>query len=299
MGRSSRDDTVGLRPRVWIATVTALLVVTAVSTGGGASAGATSASWSAVTSPLPAAAIGGGLAGVSCSSATNCFAVGDYTQTSRKTLIVRRNGRKWSVIASPNPKGATSSLLSGVSCPTATTCFAAGTSNNRALLERWNGKTWTVVSGPQPSGVRNSRLSGVSCPNAATCFAVGTFRDVEGPQKTLIERWNGTGWTIVAHPKLTGGNRYLYGVSCATATSCFAVGTHSVTGGGELSCEPELDCSASTLIEQWNGRHWELVASPNGKFPAFQSSLTGVSCVSATSCVAVGTASPAARRERC
>jgi S1-C subfamily serine protease len=43
---------------VWIATVTALLVVTAVSTGCGSSAGAALASWSAVTSPLPTAAIG-------------------------------------------------------------------------------------------------------------------------------------------------------------------------------------------------------------------------------------------------
>jgi hypothetical protein len=65
-----------------------------------------------------------------------------------------------------------------------------------------------------------------------------------------------------------------------------------VTGAGDLSCEPELDCSATTLVEQWNGKHWAVVASPNGPFPAFQSTLGGVACASATSCVAVGTASP-------
>ena len=75
-------------------------------------------------------------------------------------------------------------------------------------------------------------------------------------------------------------------------TSCFAVGTHSVTGGGDLSCEPELDCSATTLVEQWNGTHWTVVTSPNGPFPAFQSASSGVSCTSATSCIAVGTAAP-------
>ena len=175
-------------------------------------------------------------------------------------------------------------------------CFAVGTFSTasavQTLVERWNGKSWTIVPSPNSSGGKYSQLAGVSCASTTSCFAVGTFRDVSGPRKTLIERWNGTSWTLVAHPKLTGGHRYLFGVSCASTTSCFAVGTHSVTGGGELSCEPELDCSASTLIEQWNGKKWAVVASPNGSFPAFQSTLAGVSCVSATACVAVGTASP-------
>jgi hypothetical protein len=165
------------------------------------------------------------------------------------------------------------------------------TSPAQTLVERWDGKSWAIVSSPNPARAR-SQLAAVSCPSVTYCVAVGWFQDTSGPRKTLIERWNGKSWAIVAHPKLTGGHRYLYGVSCASTTSCFAVGTHSVTGGGDLSCEPELDCSAFTLVEQWNGNHWAVVTSPNGPFPASQSKLAAVSCASATSCVAVGTASP-------
>ena len=270
---------------------TAPLAVIALLSGCGSSAGA-AASWSVVTSPLPAGATSGELTGVSCATATTCFAVGDYHGGSFRTLVVRRNTKAWSVVASPNPKGAISSRFYGVSCPTAATCFAVGQSAGNAFAERWNGKAWATVATPKPSGTTGSGLNGVSCPSATSCFAVGQFKDASGPQKTLIEHWNGSSWTVVGHPKLTGGNRYLFAVSCASSTSCVAVGKHSVTGGGELSCEPELDCSATTLVEQWNGKHWTVLASPNGPFPAFQSTLTGVSCASATSCIAVGTASP-------
>jgi hypothetical protein len=248
-----------------------------------------------VTAPLPAGATTGGLNAVSCTSASNCFAVGGYARSSliaQKTLIVRWNGKKWLVVASPNPNGGTRVELSGVSCASPTMCFAVGTytvsTTYLTLVERWNGTTWRIVASPEYDGATDSRLAAVSCPSATACFAVGSFKDAQGPpRKTLIERWNGSAWTISQHPKLVGGNRYLYGVSCPSTTSCFAVGRLYT----DSDCEPELDCDATTLVEQWNGRYWAVAASPNGS-GAFQSTLAGVSCASATSCVAVGTQYP-------
>jgi hypothetical protein len=44
-----------------------------------------------------------------------------------------------------------------------------------------------------------------------------------------------------------------------------------------------------TLAESWNGSRWRVAASPSrGSF----SDLYGVSCLSATSCIAVGTYAP-------
>jgi hypothetical protein len=293
MGRSSREEARNVS-LVALATATALLAFAAPLTGRSSSAGA-AAAWSAVTSPLPAGGSSGELSGVSCTSPANCLAVGAFTGGSRKTLAVRWNGAKWSVIASPNPTGAISSQLSAISCRTTGSCFAVGTwqtkTATKTLVERWNGRALAIVASPNSSEGNSSALSTVSCPSETTCFAAGTLRNASGPRKTLIERWNGMIWSIVAHPKLSGGHRNLNGVSCASPASCFAVGTHSVTGGGDLSCEPELDCFAGTLTEQWVGTHWVLVSSPNGKF-ALQSTLAGVSCVSTKSCIAVGTASP-------
>ena len=296
-GKSREAGTAALFPRGSHLTMAAVFIAAALLTGCSSSAGAAASSWSVVMSPLPARATSGGLAAVSCTSATSCFAVGGYTDNTRKTLVVRWNGRKWSLIASPNPVGATSSQLTGVSCPAATSCFAVGswkwntTESAKTLVERWNGKIWTILSSPNSTEGKISTLAAVSCPSTTSCFAVGTLRNVTGPYKTLIEGWNGKSWTIVAHPKLTGGHRHLNAVSCASTTSCFAVGTHSVTGGGDLSCEPELDCFAGTLVEQWNGSHWVVITSPNGKL-ALQSTLAGVSCTSASDCMAAGTASP-------
>jgi hypothetical protein len=56
---------------------------------------------------------------------------------------------------------------------------------------------------------------------------------------TLIERWNATSWSVVGSPNRAGDNSLL-GVTCLSATSCFAVGT--VDAGS----------SSSTLVERWS-----------------------------------------------
>jgi hypothetical protein len=69
----------------------------------------------------------------------------------------------------------------------------------------------------------------------------------------------------------------LYGVSCVTSKYCVAVGVNEnaeLTGGG-------------ALVQRWNGKAWSTAAP---KLPAGgrAATLLGVSCKSATACVAVG-----------
>jgi hypothetical protein len=86
----------------------------------------------------------------------------------------------------------------------------------------------------------------------------------------LVERWNGSTWSIVASPNPTNDG-VLNSVKCLSDTRCDAVGY----GGSP----------AKTLVEHWNGTSWSIVPSPN---PTGYSYLNGVTCASTTSCDAVG-----------
>ena len=131
--------------------------------------------------------------------------------------------------------------------------------------------SWSVVtSSTHPGG---AGFTGVSCVSPTSCFAIGAS---EG--STLIEQWDGTRWSIVPSPN-TGTLSQLWAVSCASATSCMTVGQRE-SHNGRL-----------TLVERWDGIRWSIVASPNvlGASPAStDNSLGSVSCVTATSCMAVG-----------
>ena len=118
--------------------------------------------WSAVSAPEPAGTGRGAdnfLAAVSCTSATNCWAAGDYGSNRTATSVVRNqtvhwNGHQWALVPSPDPAGTGSgdfNFLSGISCSSAASCWAvgarapkSGTDRDQAL--RWNGASWSGYS---------------------------------------------------------------------------------------------------------------------------------------------------------
>jgi len=236
--------------------------------------------WSIVSSPNRAAG-NNDLFGVSCVSATSCQAVGDDVNNTNasRTLIETWNGTIWSRVPSPSP-GAGWNYLSGVSCVWATWCTAVGEYESGgslpnvfdALIEHWNGRAWSVVP---HSDHGSGQLSGVSCVSAISCQAVGWHESGGSVARTLIESWNGRAWSIVPSPDPGTNHNYLSGVSCVSATSCTAVGTYS-----------NRDSGYSVLIESWNGTAWSIV--PSRSPGVGNSEFNGVSCVSATSCTAVG-----------
>jgi len=237
--------------------------------------------WTALSTPNPTGAISSQLTSVKCTSATNCIAVGQYNTlaTITKTLVMRWDGNKWSILSSPNGPGSAVSVLAGVACASPTLCFAVGgyfvstmdTSNELTLVEQWNGTSWSIVPSPNQPLAIDSALVGVTCTSTTNCFAVGSY-DTQLVTSTLTERWDGAKWSIVSSPNPKGSpDSQLSGVTCTSATNCFAVGV-----------------GHSTLIERWNGTIWGIVTSANPT-GATGASLTGVSCPSASRCVAVGT----------
>jgi len=162
--------------------------------------------------------------------------------------------------------------LDAVSCTSAKTCIAVGFDGAVTLAEAWSGKNWTIEATPKPAGARDSQLAGVSCKSAATCTAVGGYYNSARAFVALAEGWNGKKWAIQATPKPAGpGGSFLYGMSCALATACTAVGGHG----------------AVTLAEAWNGKKWTIEPTPNPT-GSFYSTLFGVSCTSAAACTAIG-----------
>ena len=69
----------------------------------------------------------------------------------------------------------------------------------------------------------------------------------------------------------------LASVSCSTASWCMAVGSSSASQQG----------ASRTVAEAWNGKSWQILATPDPAGTA-ASSLTSVSCTSAARCLAVG-----------
>jgi hypothetical protein len=240
--------------------------------------GISTAGWSIVPSPNNGTG-DNGLGAVSCVSASSCTAVGAYRNSSGllQTLVEAWNGTSWSIVPSPN-NGTGDNGLGAVSCVSPSSCTGVGIGNglSQTLVEAWNGTSWSIVPSPNNGGGYNY-LSGVSCVSANSCTAVGTYASNFGPQ-TLVEAWDGTSWSIVPSPN-NGTNSWLYGVSCVSASSCTAVGFYLNSAS-----------YSQTLVEAWNGSSWSIVPSPNygPTYGTGHNALYGVSCVSASSCTAVG-----------
>ena len=95
---------------------------------------------------------------------------------------------------------------------------------------------------------------------------------------SLADRWNGAKWVQQSTPNPPqSSTTSLFGVSCASATSCMAVGRFFNTGSGHWE----------TLAEQWNGTTWSITTTPDPASATF-GTLNGVSCKSASACTAAG-----------
>jgi hypothetical protein len=84
-------------------------------------------------------------------------------------------------------------------------------------------------------------------------------------------------WSVQWPPTPTGAtSSALAGVTCPAGNACFGVGEYVNSLGVK-----------ATLAEVWNGTAWSISTTPNPARAA-TSALSGVSCLSATACTAVG-----------
>ena len=240
--------------------------------------------WSIVASPN-AGQSDNILTGVTSVSANNVWAVGFYNfhrKSPARTLIEHWDGRQWSIVSNANA-GPSDNILHAVTAVSANDIWTVGlynTSDNSplfTLIEHWNGAKWSVISSPNSDASSNG-LAGVAAVSAKDTWAVGNYVP-NGPNnqgKTLIEHWNGTGWSIIASPNVMASYNSLAAIAAISARDIWAVGNYNVTFRSPLF----------TLIEHWNGSRWNIIASPNPS--STYNSLTGVAATSANDVWAVG-----------
>jgi hypothetical protein len=175
--------------------------------------------------------------------------------------------------------------LDGVDCVTATSCVAVGNESSpagpsNALVETLNQGSWSAVTAPGAPSGQGDFLFSVSCPSAGACVAVGYYFSMingSGAGTALIETLANGKWSVASTPSLGSGvkDSFLNGVSCATPTSCVAVGN---TDGGDSSTELPL---ILTLV----GGVWSSMPTPS---LGSHGGLLSVACTSPTACIATG-----------
>jgi hypothetical protein len=232
--------------------------------------------WAIVPTPTLTGGSKSTLNGVAALSPTNAWAVGRGRNAA--ALAEHWNGTAWSVVQVPTPAGAASSQLSGISALSANDIWAVGSVTSvvgtsvqtRTLTEHWNGTAWSIV--PSRNATTSNLLTGVAAVAGTNVWAVGYTITTDGtnqPDKTLIEHWNGSAWSVVPSPS-PAANDTLSGVAARSAGDVWAVGTRQDRSGAI-----PID---RTLTEHWNGTTWSVAASPN--VGANDNLLNGVSATS-------------------
>ena len=197
----------------------------------------------------------------------------------------------WNIVQSPNvgePGGDFDNGLSSLAVVSPSDIWAVGNwgtygAARSTLAMRWNGSSWTKFNTPNGSNEVNWLLSADAIASN-NVWAVGysaTNPPEQSTSKTLIERWNGSAWSVVPSPNpnvpLPGGapiSNELYGVAAVSANDVWAVGlSRNVTDG-------------RTLIVHWNGTTWSVVPSPH---PGTYSWLRSISVVAPNDIWAAGT----------
>ncbi|HJT82054.1 MAG TPA: hypothetical protein VJ719_12725 [Chthoniobacterales bacterium] len=233
-------------------------------------------SWSIVDSPNAPSTVHNRLNSVTCSSASDCWAVGYSTVSGGvSTLIQHWDGNTWTIVSSPNRASAIYSSLSGVACRSGSDCSAVGhskvsaSSKERTLIEHWNGTTWEIVSSVDPDP-GTCLLNSIACPSPPLCWAAGYVHDGNG-FVTLIEKWDGSSWTWVYPPDVGKESNFGQSIACNSAADCWIVGHHDDEG---------------RFIAHLNGTSGAGTVFASGSRPPDR--FNGVACGSASSCWAVG-----------
>ncbi len=255
---------------------------------------------SAVEAVMPADAAsnpGVGFGSLSCASAGNCTAVGDYTDSaghSQGFLLSETSGMWGTGVEASAPANAASNPevdLQSVSCPSAGECSAIGEYTDsseieHALLLSETSGTWgTGVEAIMPANVTagaGGRLTGLSCSSAGNCVAVGHYA-VGGSQYQglLLSETSGTwGAGVEATPPANADwSLFLEGVSCASAGNCTAVGWYFDSEGHQGLLLSETSGVWGTGVEA-------RMPANGGSEP--DAGLNGVQCASAGNCTAGG-----------
>ena len=194
------------------------------------------------------------LSGISCSSTSDCWAVGSYTDSAfaQQSMATHFNGTTWSrakKITAPADSSGTSQLAA-VACPSSATCVAVGN-----YLEQFHGRvamstslvdgTWSQEKAAKlpkdATDVAPSKFTAVSCVSTTMCWAVGSYLNSRPANAPIAAQWSAGAFKraiATAYPSdanLTSVPAILTSISCSGSAGCLAGGTYQdgpATGEG-------------------------------------------------------------------
>jgi alpha-tubulin suppressor-like RCC1 family protein len=160
----------------------------------------------------------------------------------------------------PGPPSAIVDLgLEAVSSAAANDAWSVGTNSlvsPRPLAEHWNGTAWKTVTVPMPTGAAQATLHGVDDLSPTNAWAVGVTQDpTAGNQRTLIEHWDGTKWTVIPSPNPEVGSGAFDELKAVGG-----IGPKDLWAVGDFSNGINF---IGMLFEHWDGTAWTFVPPPS------------------------------------
>jgi hypothetical protein len=168
---------------------------------------------------------------VSCTSASNCTAVGDDWTCDCQYGLFETNqpiyesdvAGTWGAITEMSAP--TGSLFNAVSCPSADSCVAVGDESGSSHFSATESSgTWAPPQSVSIPGY--GTLAGIDCISLTSCNAVG------GGTNSAFSRTGATVHLVMAAgtwgKALMSGGGSLSGISCTSTTTCGAVGAYDV-----------------------------------------------------------------------
>jgi hypothetical protein len=237
-----------------------------------------------------------GVDSLSCGSAGNCSAVGNYRLKSGRGLAFvanEVNGTWHTAINIPGSAVGGSSFATSVSCASAGNCSAVGSYADGSgrgqgfVVSEVNG-TWravTPVPGLATLAKRGHYIGSVSCASAGNCGAGGYYVDgAGGIQAFVVSKVNGTWHAAIEVPGTATLNKFgvaqVSTVSCASAGNCSAGGHYTDNVGH----------SQAFVVSGVNGTWHAAIEVPGTAVlnNGFGAQVNSVSCGAARNCSAGG-----------
>jgi hypothetical protein len=286
-----------------VAAVTALALA-ALAPVATASAAARAGSWGTVTEVPGTAALNqdgdSEVTSVSCATAGNCSAGGDYADASLhlQAFVVSETGGKWGTATEVPGTAALDTggyaWVTSVSCTTAGNCGASGAyvdaaQHQQAFVVSQSGGTWgTAIEVPGTADLNaggDAWVTSMSCSSTGDCIAGGVYTDASHHRQAFVVSETGGTWgTAIEVPATAalnrGGDAETMSVSCATAGNCGA--------GGQY--EDAAHHLQAFVVSETGGTWGTAVQVPGTAHlnKGGNAETTAVSCASAGNCTAGG-----------
>ncbi len=249
---------------------------------------------------------------VACASASNCVAIGDYTDTthSDQALVATQSaGGAWQASELTLPANASTTAghqnanMDSVVCPSAGNCVATGfysdtTGSSPAMVVTqsaggaWKASELTLPANANTTaGHQSAELNSVACASAGNCAAAGTYTDTTGGDQALVATqsaggaWQASELTLPANASTTAGAQraFLNLVGCASAGNCAAAGQYKDTTGSTQALIATQSAGGA-----WQASELTLPANANTTAGHQDAVLNSVVCPSAGHCAAAG-----------